>query len=127
MKEVPVNLVISFLKVHFKNHTTLFFPFYFMNNFMKRDHPIHDISTFDKTILKITDHRSDAACQSISQDFGNNLVKTLSKQIGLKALMSTALGILGMRVTVPKLSLSMLREPSWKDLKRLNKSLLIVS
>ena len=46
---------------------------------MKREHSIHDISAFDKSILKITNHRGNAAGQSICQNFGNNLVTNIEQ------------------------------------------------
>jgi hypothetical protein len=79
MKKILVHLIISFFKIHIKNQTTLFFPFDFMNYFMKRNHPIHDISAFNKIILKVTNHRSDATDQSIGQDFSNNLVANIEQ------------------------------------------------
>jgi hypothetical protein len=50
-----------------------------MNNFMKRNHPIHDVSAFNETILEVANHRSNATSQSIGQDFGNSFVANIEQ------------------------------------------------
>jgi hypothetical protein len=53
---------------------------------MKRKDTIHDISPFDKSILKVTNHRGNAASQSISQNFGNNFVTDIKQTNRTKGL-----------------------------------------
>jgi hypothetical protein len=50
-----------------------------MDDFMKRNHPIHDISAFYKPILEIIDHWSNTTGQPISQNFSYDFVANIEQ------------------------------------------------
>lgn len=78
-KKCQLTLSYTFSKSTLKIRPFFFFPFDLMQNFIRGNHSIHNESTMNETIPRITNHFGDTVRQPIIKHLGNNFITNIQK------------------------------------------------
>ena len=75
-QKVPVNFVVSFFKIEFKDHPHLFFDMSIMQHFLQGENTINNMSPLNKSILLDTKQLMGVFAHSNIHSFGDKFIGT---------------------------------------------------